>query len=78
MAEFAHNSWPHEHTKHTPYELITRINPTASFTVPEDSVPARQERLQELSQSRSEAQKVLQKRSKPMNLLHSFVLGDKV
>jgi hypothetical protein len=40
MAEFAHNSWKHEQTKHTLHELIIRINPTASITTPEDKVPA--------------------------------------
>jgi hypothetical protein len=78
MAEFAHNSWPHKHTKHIPHKLITGINPTASFTVLEDSIPATQEQLQELSQSRLKAQKVLQKQSKPMNPSCSFVSGDKV
>ena len=78
MAEYAHNSWPHEYTKHTPYELIHGFNPTTSFTIPEDSVPAMQEHLQELSKSRSEAQKALQKCLKPVNPSHSFVLEDKV
>jgi len=36
MAEFAHNSWKHEHTKHTPHELIFGFNPTASIEIPED------------------------------------------
>jgi len=78
MAEYAHNSWPHEHTKHTPHELIHGFNPTASFSIPEDSVPAAQKRLQELSKSRSEAQHALQKRIKPVNPSRSFVSGDKV
>jgi hypothetical protein len=43
MAEFVHNSWKHKHTKHTPHELITGINPTASINTPKDSVPAAQE-----------------------------------
>ena len=78
MAEYAYNSWPHEHTKHTPYELIHGFNPTASFSIPKDSVPATQEHLQELSKSRSEAQKALQKRIKPVNPSCSFVSEDKV
>jgi len=78
MAEYAHNSWPHKHTKHTPHELIHGFNPTASFSIPEDSVPATHERLQELSKSRSEAQKALQKRIKPVNPSYSFVSEDKV
>ena len=40
MVEFAHNSWKHEHTKHTPHELIIGANPTALINTPEDSVPA--------------------------------------
>jgi hypothetical protein len=56
IAEFAHNSWKHEHTKHTPHELIIGLNPTASLTIPEDSVPAVQEQLKELQESRADAQ----------------------
>src|SRR6267154_1997392 len=78
MAEFAHNSWKHEHTKHTPHELITGANPTASINTPEDSVPAAQERLKQLQESRSDAQKALQKRIKPLRLTKSFNPGDKV
>jgi len=51
MAEFAHNSWKHEHIKHMPHELITGINPTASINTPEDSVPAAQECLKKLIQA---------------------------
>jgi hypothetical protein len=40
MAEFTHNSWEHEQTKHTLHKLIIGINPTASITTPEDKVPA--------------------------------------
>jgi hypothetical protein len=78
MAAFSHNSWCHEHMKHTPHELLIRINPTASITIPEDSISAVQECLQTLQQARSEAQKALQKQSKPVNPSHSFVTGDKV
>src|SRR5882757_6974177 len=78
MAEFAHNSWKHEHTKHTPHKLIIGANPTASINTPEDSVPAAQERLKQLQESRSDAQKALQKRIKPMRLTKSFDPGDKV
>src|SRR6267154_3358313 len=78
MAEFAHNSWKHEHTRHTPYELIIGANPTASINTPEDSVPAMQECLKQLQESRSNAQKALQKRIKPLRLTKSFDPGDKV
>jgi hypothetical protein len=39
IAEFAHNSWKHENTKHSPHELIMGINPTASISTPDDAVP---------------------------------------
>jgi len=78
MAEFAHLSWKHEHMKHMPHELITRINPTASINTPEDSVPAAQEHLKRLIQARVDAQKALQKHIKPLNPPCSFVPGNKI
>ena len=42
MAEFVHNSWRHENTKHTSHKFIIRINPTASIRTSEDSIPAAQ------------------------------------
>ena len=78
MAEFAHNSWKHEHTKHTPHKLIIGMNPTASINTPEDSVPAQQEHLNQLIKTRSNAQKALQKHIKPLQLPRSFIIGDKV
>ena len=59
MAEFAHNSWKHEHMKYMPHELITGINPTASINTLEDSVPAAQEHLKKLIQARADVQKAL-------------------
>ena len=78
VVEFAHNSWKHEHTKHTPHELIIGINPSASITNPDDSVPAVQEHLTQLQEARSDAQTALQRRIKPLTLPRSFVTGDKV
>jgi hypothetical protein len=78
MAEFAHNSWKHEHTKHTPHELITGMNPPAALSIPEDPVPAAQERLKELIKTRADAQTALQRRIKPLTPPRSFVPGNKV
>ena len=78
MAEFAHNSWRHKHTKHTLHELLIGINPTASITIPEDRVSAAQERLKMLKQARTNAQQSLQKCIKPIVPPRTFVLGDKV
>src|ERR1700692_228723 len=76
MAEFAHNSWKHENTKHTPHELLIGINPTALISAPDNAVPAAQERLNQLLYARSDAQKALQKRIKPLNVPRTFVSGD--
>ena len=78
IAEFAHNFWRHEHTNHTPHELIIGLNPTALLTIPEDSVPAAQERLKELQESRADAQKVLQRCIKLYTPPCTFVPGNKV
>ena len=78
MAEFAHNSWRHENTKHTPHELIIGINPTASIRTPKDSIPAAQKQILMLNESRSDAQKALQRHIKPINPSKTFAPGDKV
>ena len=78
MAEFTHNLWRHEHTKHTSHKLITGVNLTASINTPEDAVLAAQDRLKELQESRSDAQKALQKCIKPINPPRTFDIGDKV
>ena len=78
VAEFVHNSWRHKNTKHTPHELIIGINPTASIRTPEDSIPAVQEQLLMLNESRSDAQKALQWRIKPINPSKTFASGDEV
>jgi len=51
IAEFAHNSWKHEHTKHTPHQLIFGINPTANLSIPDDENPDAQQRLMQLSKA---------------------------
>jgi hypothetical protein len=78
IAEFAHNSWKHENTKYTPHQLIIGINPTANLSIPDDSIPSAHQRLLELSEARSDAQKSLQKRIKPITPPRSFVTGNKV
>jgi hypothetical protein len=68
IAEFAHNSWKHEHTKHTPHKLITGTNPPASVSIPNDPVPATQDHLKELNNAQSDAQKALQRCIKPFQM----------
>ena len=78
IAEFAHNSWKHKTTKHTPHKLIIEMNPTASISTSDDAVPAAQERLNQLLIARSDAQQALQRCIKPLKIPQTFVSGDKV
>jgi len=58
IAEFAHNSWKHEHTKYTPHQLILGINPTTNLSIPDDENPNAQQRLMQLSKAQQDAQRV--------------------
>ena len=78
MAEFTHNSWRHEHTRHTSHKLLIEINPTALINIPEDSVPATHDRLAELRNMRIRAQQALQRRIKATTPPCVFTPGDKV
>jgi hypothetical protein len=64
MAEFTHNSWTHEATKHSPHELITGCTPSAKIMPLDDSTPSAQDRLMELTKARADAQKSLDHRKK--------------
>ena len=59
MAEFIHNSWKHEHSKHSPHKLIIRINPSASITASQNSVPAVHDYLKKLQKARTDTQNAL-------------------
>ena len=65
VAEFAHNSWKHEHTKYTPHELITGIIPSAKLIPLDDSTPSAHSRLSDLEKARSDAHRTMQKHIKP-------------
>jgi hypothetical protein len=66
IAEFAHNSWPHEATKYTPHELITGHVPSAKVKPLDDATPSAYSRLSELDKARSDAQETLLLRNKPI------------
>ena len=40
MAEYAHNSWKHDGTKHTPHQLIMGIKPQATWNSVDDAIPS--------------------------------------
>src|SRR6266567_8875663 len=78
IVEFAHNFWKHEHTKHSPHELIMGMNPSASFNVPKDPVPTVQDRLKELIKTRQDTQQAIQNCIKPIKIPRTLVSGDMV
>ena len=78
MAEFAYNSWRHEHTRHTPHELLIGINPTTSINTPEDSVPAIHNWLAKLRNMRICAQQALQRYIKVTTPSYVFTPENKV
>ena len=59
IAEYAHNSWKHNTLKVTPHELITGIKPSVNIDLILDNVPAAQERIQTLHQTRADLQACL-------------------
>src|SRR5258708_27801614 len=59
IAEYAHNSWKHNALKVTPHELIMGMKPHVNTDLIPDTVPAAQERIQTLHQTRTDLQACL-------------------
>jgi len=59
MAQFVHNSWPHEVTKRSPFELLIRANPRTVIPMPTQKVPALEERQSTLEKMQWLAQKAM-------------------
>ena len=78
MAEFAHNSWRHKHTRRTSHKLLIGINPTVSITIPEDSVPTAHDQLTKSQNMKTSAQQALQRHIQAITPPCVFTLGDKV
>ncbi len=54
FAEFAHNQWPHETTKKTPFDLIMGFTPRTDW-LGISNVPTVTDRLEEMEQARNRA-----------------------
>jgi hypothetical protein len=78
IAEFTHNSWTHEATKHSPHELITGSIPQVKITPLDDTVPSAHDRLSELAKARSDAQQSLDKRLKHPHNLRTLEVNQQV
>jgi hypothetical protein len=64
IVEYAHNSWKHDTLKKTPHELITGMTLSVNIDLIPDHVPATQEWLQTLQETRVELQKHLDRLQK--------------
>ena len=82
LAEFAHNSWPHEITKSTPFELMMGHNPRAEIIDTPSSMPTVALRIDLWKQARKRAnQLIVQAQSrwrKARDKKVEFKIGDKV
>ncbi len=59
MAEFAHNSWPHEITRKSPFELLMGYNPHADWINRPSPIPQVALRLQQFKEARAQAQELM-------------------
>jgi len=59
MVEFAHNSWPHEITRKSPFELLMGYNPRADWIDRPSPIPQVALRLQQFKEARAQAQELM-------------------
>ena len=80
IAEFAHNSWKHDVTRHSPHELLTGVKPQVHVKFIPENVSAAIDRIKDLDQTRQEVQKILEtsQKRKQARRLTEMSVGDKV
>jgi hypothetical protein len=59
MAEFAHNDWPHEATKQSPFNLLMGYNPRADWTDRPSPIPQVALRVKQFKEARQRAQSLM-------------------
>jgi Chromo (CHRromatin Organisation MOdifier) domain len=60
IAEYAHNSWRHDATRHSPHELLIGIKPQVHVKFLSEDVPASADRIKTLEDTRKEVQTLLE------------------
>ena len=79
LAEFAHNSWPHDVTKKTPHELLMGMKPQIHVEPMDDSdSPRATDRLITLQEARLHAAEALLKRYKTRTPPTQYTVGQQV
>ena len=68
MAEYAHNLWPSETMKKSPFDLIMGYTPTLEVIKKPGMVPSVEERLAELDKTRDKALKMIAKAQAAMKI----------
>ena len=77
LAEFVHNSWPHDRTSLTPHKLLFGIKPPFPLSDEEAQTPDVTTRLKQIREARSKAEKALgTSKEKPIPI--SFNEGEQV
>ena len=77
LAEFVHNSWPHDRTSLTPHELLFGTKPPFPLANGETQTPEVANRLKQIKEARDKAEKALRdSKEKPIPTM--FDEGDQV
>jgi hypothetical protein len=77
LAEFVHNSWPHDRTGQTPHELLFGTKPPFPLSIGETQTPEVTHRLRQIKEARSKAEQALRV-SKERPIPTTFDEGDQV
>jgi len=64
LAEFAHNNWPNETTRESPFFILYRFNPRADWTDKPSPIPQVALRLDQFKRARQRAQELMVKAQK--------------
>ena len=75
LAEFVHNSWPHDQTSLTPHELLFGVKPPFPLSNEETHTPEVANHLKQIKEARDKAEKAL-RISKEKPILTMFNEGD--
>jgi hypothetical protein len=82
LAQFTHNSWPSSTTKKTPFDLLMGHTPRVHQTFRFSTVPSVDQRMQQIKESRQQAQDAIRRSQNLMIKSHTrftpYCVGDRV
>ena len=77
LAEFVHNSWPHDRTGLTPHKLLFGTKPPFPLSIEETQTPEVTHRLKQIKEAQTKAEQAL-RTSKEKPIPNTFEEGDQV